>query len=209
MQSALRDAMRGSHRHHHISSALLSAGLAVLVAFVIGACSTNDPKYRPGTLPPLSPSAPTSASTSPTASASGTQGMSDREQIRALYVDFIRHYPAVQRQPGSRRQQFLSTWMVDPALSAMKRSIDRQMAHHERVDGLAIPHIMSIQIAATSATVNDCADQSRVRKVDTRTGRTIDDSGSSTTWLVTWLKKTDVGWRVSRLGYRDKSCAPD
>jgi hypothetical protein len=201
--------MRGSLRHRRTSSALVSAGLAVLVALVFSACSNDDPKYRPGTLPPLSPSDSTSGAPSPAPSASGTQGMSDRQQVRTMYLDFIGHYPAVQKQPEGRRQQFLSTWMVDPALSAMKHSIDRQLANHERVDGLAVPHIMSIRVTGTSAVVNDCADQSRVRTVDTRTGRTIDDSTSPTTWLVTWMKKTAAGWRVSRLGYRDKSCVPD
>jgi hypothetical protein len=207
--SRLGAAMQGSHRRHRTSSALVSAGLVVLVAIVLSACSSDDPKYRPGTLPPLSPSASPSGSPSPTPSASATQGLSDREQVRAVYLDFITHYPAVQTQPRDRRQQFLSTWMVDPALSAMKRSIDRQVSNHERVDGLAIPHIMSIRVTRSNAVVNDCADQSRVHTVDTRTGRSIDKSASPTTWLVTWLKRTNAGWRVDRLGYRDKSCVPD
>lgn len=201
--------MRGMRRRHRTSTAVLAAGLAVLVALVLGGCSNDDPKYKPGTLPPLSPSgsASGSASTTPTASPTGTQGLSDKEQVKAVYLGFIRHYQQAEDQPPARRRSFLAQWMTDPGLTSMTKAIDKQVEEHKHSSGHFAVNIISIKVSGSTATVDDCLDQRHFDMKDTRTGKVVGE-GSDFVWTLVRMKHTEVGWRVSKPTYRNKSCVP-
>lgn len=181
--------------------------LAALASLSLVGCSHSDSRYRPGTLPPLSPSSAASVSTTRKPAPTGTQGLSDRDQIKSIYVQFVRHYQQAEDQPAAQRRAFLSRWMTDPGLSSMTEAIDRQVAEHKHSSGKFSPHIMSIRVTGSTATVNDCLDQRHFHMKDTRTGKVVGD-GSDFLWTVVTLSHTAVGWRVSNPSYRNKTCVP-
>lgn len=197
--------MSGSHRHHRTSRAQISAGLALLCAAILIGCTHGDPKYRPGTLPPLSPSETPSDSVTPTQTPSGTQGISDKDQVNAVYLGFLKNYPEAQDVPKARRRLYLSRWMTEPGLSSMVKGINDEVAQHQRNVGGFVPHIMSIRVSGTTATVNDCMDQSKFDVKDTRTGKIV-SSGPDHVWTVVYMKKTPDGWRVSHPTWKHRSC---
>ncbi|HEX6445427.1 MAG TPA: hypothetical protein VF053_10090 [Streptosporangiales bacterium] len=181
--------------------------LVVVAALTLAACSTNDPKYRPGTLPPLSPTPTAVASSSASPSPTGTRGMADKDQVRVVYLGFVRHYQQAEDQPAGRRRAFLSQWMTDPGLASMTKAIDQQVAQHRHSSGRFRPNIMSIKVSGSTAIVDDCLDQRHFHMKDTRTGKVV-GGGSDFLWAVVTLKKAAEGWRVSNPSYRNKTCVP-
>lgn len=178
--------------------------LAVASIFVLAACITacrEDPRYSPTTVSPLAtasglPSSPDST---------GTTGMSDRGQIRAVYLAYATRYQDGERMPLTRRRKFLAQWMSEPALSDYVNGMERQAASGERSHGRDQPHIMSIVVKGPKGTVDDCLDETNVSIVN-KAGKVI-RRGKKNIWTVTNLKRTPAGWRVTQVDTRDKSCS--
>lgn len=200
-----KQTMRETGRRHHASRAVHMVGLALVVAMTVTGCAKDDPKYRPGTLPPLSPSKTMFTPITRAPTPRGTDAMSDKEQVKAIYVGFVKHYPAAQDVPKEGRRKYLSQWMTEPGLSAMVKGVNEEVAQHQRNFGAFVPHIMSISVRGTRATVNDCMDQSRFNVKDTRTGKVV-SSGPDRVWTIVYMKRTSDGWRVSHPTWKRQSC---
>lgn len=199
--------MRWIRLSHHIAGTALAVGLPGALALSLVGCASDNPDERPGTLPPLTPTETTSSGRTTTPTPSSTHSKSDKEEIRTVYVGFVRHYQQAEDQPATRRMAFLSRWMTEPGLSSMTRAIDQQVAQHKHSSGTFKPHIMSITISGSTATVNDCLDQRHFHMKDTRTGKIV-GGGSDFLWTVVTMKHTQEGWRVSNPSYRNKACVP-
>lgn len=175
---------------------------ALLLASSV-ACTHDDPDRKYGSVSPL-PTQPATPTASPTPS--GTQGMSDREQVRALYLDFNARNMRVQDYPRSRWRSYLSQWAIDPALKQFVDGTRAQVDKHQRFEGAFEPHIFSVKVVGRKATVNDCTDQSHTLLRDKRTGKVTVRGPKKRAWIVARLKKTSVGWRIYYTNVRDQSC---
>lgn len=131
--------------------------------------------------------------------------MSDKEQVRTIYLAYATHYQEGERMPLSERRKFLAQWMSEPALSEYVNGMERQVASGERSHGRDRPHVMSIVVAGAKATVDDCLDETKV-SITNRTGKVV-RQGKKNIWTVTDLKRTSTGWRVTEVDTRDKRCS--
>lgn len=199
--------MRAVCRTSHRSRPAISVGLFGVIVSILVGCSNDDPSYEPGTLPPLSAPETTSTPAMRTSTPSSTHQVSDKDEIRAIYVGFVRHYQQAEDEPAARRKAYLSRWMTDPGLSSMSQAIDQQVAQHKHSSGRFSPNIVSIKISGPTAVVSDCLDQRHFHMKDTRTGKVV-GGGSDFLWTVVTLKQTEEGWRVSNPSYRSKECVP-
>lgn len=197
--------MRGMCRLRETSRAVHALGLALVVAMALTGCTDDDPKYSPGTLPPLSPTETTSTPVTGAPSPSRTHGMSDEEQVKTVYIGFVKHYPLAQNVSKSSRRKYLSRWMTEPGLSTMVEGINDEVEQHQRNVGAFVPHIMSISVKGSSATVSDCMDQSKFNVRDTRTGKIV-STGPDRVWTIVYMKRTSNGWRVSHPTWKRQSC---
>lgn len=159
----------------------------------------NDPHLSPTTVSPL----PSAVSASPTTS--GTYGLSDADQVRAIYKEFAVENWAAERLPQSKRRSYLARWMIDPALARYVEGM-ALLRKRGRIDkGRPVSHLMGVRVSRNTAVLNDCSDQSKVTTVTSK-GKVV-DRGARHTWLVVTMKRTATGWRVSDTNIRDKSCA--
>lgn len=186
------EAMRGRHKQ---TAAIVA--IAVLLAATTG-CG-EDSGYHPTTVSPV----PSGAGDS--SSPSGTDGMSDEDQIRTLYNEFAVENWTAEKLPASQRRSYLERWMIDPALS---RYLDgmAQLRKRGRIDkGKPVPHVKRIKINGKTAILVDCSDQSGIETV-TSSGKVV-DRGERYTALTVTMRRTASGWRVSDTDIGDKRCA--
>lgn len=178
--------------------------LVVVAAASLGACG-EDP--QPPSLPPLTET-PTPSSASPSGRPSGTstQGLSDKQQVEILYLDFLANYRKAQDRPKKARRAYLSRWMIDPALTQITGSINGQEQAHQRSAGKYESNIISIRLKGSDATVDDCVDQSGFVIKDTKTGEVVSDDSSDYFWAVATMKKTKKGWRIDQTGSEKEAC---
>lgn len=173
---------------------------------LLAAC-TSVPEDKPGTLPPLSPNATTATSRSPSASDADL----DVKTARGFYTSYLRflsHEWTVQSMPAAARKNELNRWMVDPQLSRSLTATEAARRRNYRTVGPYLPHILSLTVRGSQATINDCIDNSKVRTEDSRTGRVIAGSvGHGHFWAVTILAMTTSGWRVRDTYKKAKRCA--
>lgn len=187
-------AMTGTH--HDRRWLTLPLALALGLALALAGCA-GDPK--PPSLPSLTP-------TTATPDASNTAALSDREQVKAVYTDFILHYPDAQDLKKSERREFLAKWLVDPLLTTYVDAANEQVRKHQRVEGTARPRIFSITLERTTATVDNCNDESQLYVKDTRTGKIVVRGKKKPLWFTAKLKRTDHGWRIYYTNVKDESC---
>ncbi|HEX6444988.1 MAG TPA: hypothetical protein VF053_07880 [Streptosporangiales bacterium] len=178
--------------------------MAALLALGLAACSHDDPGSRYGSVSPLPPH---SASATPTPTPTGTQGMSDKAQVKALYLDFIVHYPKAQDMSKTERRTYLSQWLVDPGLTRYEKGIQKQIDKHERFEGAIEPHVFSVEVSENRATVEDCAGQSHTQLRNTNTGKVVVHGPDRRAWIIARMKRTDSGWRIYYTDSPIKSCA--
>lgn len=201
MRSLHPYAMRGSY----LRSCVLVTAIALLA---VAGCGPGE-REKPATLPPVTPGDSSSGETSiqsPSPSATTTHGLSDEEQVRAIYVAFLARYREGQDMQKVERKRHLSQWMTDPALSSTVEGIEEQRKAHKRSYGEFTPHIMSTKLSGDTATVNDCVDQSDFVLKNTRTGKIEGGESPDRFWSVATLEKTPSGWRVSFTKVKDESC---
>lgn len=177
--------------------------VAALLTLAVAACSHHDPGSRYGSVSPLPPH---SASPTPTPTPTGTQGMSDQAQVKALYLDFMRHYPQAQMMSEAHRRTFLRQWLADPVLTRYLDSIQAQVGKHQRFEGMLRPRIIGAKVSGTAAVVDDCLDASHGYVRDVRTKRIIARNPKTRVWNVARLKKTSAGWRIYDTRPRSESC---
>lgn len=201
--------MRGTGREKRRSRAAVVGGLVAVVFLVLSGCSNNDPRYHPSTLAPLTQSPTDAASASPVGSPTptGTQGMQDKDQVNAIYVEFLANYRRAQDLDAPRRRSYLAAWMADPGLSDAVKVFAQQHRNHQRSTGNLVPRILSIHVSGDTASVNACVDQRKFNIVDSRTGKVLTGGGSATYWAVASLRRTAIGWRIVKLTDRRKKCA--
>lgn len=185
---------------------LVTLGVAALIATTVSCADEEEPRE----LKSLSPSErANTASSSSTPTATPTEGMSDREQIRTVYVDFLTHYTDAQDVPrGKKRRQFLAQWLVEPALSGLTKDINKQQDKGERSSGHLEPNIMTIVVDGKKTEVNDCIDQ-RQFLVKNKKGKVVRGGDPDYFWGVTFFRQTDRGWRIHYVASEDKKCVPE
>lgn len=177
----------------------LAVGSIITLLASVPAC-TDDPRRSPTTVPPL----PTVSNSPHSSDPSDTTGMSDKGQIRAIYLAYATRYQEGERMPLTKRREFLAQWMSEPALTDYVNGMEEQTASGQRSHGRDRPHIMSIEIKGVEATVNDCLDETKV-SITNKAGKVV-RRGKKNIWTVTVLKHTSPGWRVTQVDTRDKPC---
>lgn len=166
-----------------------------MVAALAGGCGSND--EEPAVLPP--------ATASPSPSPTTTKGLYDKQQVKYVYKKVVAAYGKAERMPAGKRREFLSQWMVDPALSQFVDGMAREDRKHHRTFGKSMPHIFNVTIDGKQAHVDDCSDDSALTLKNTKTGKVI-QQGQPHIWLVAELQLSDGGWRVARTNVKDKLC---
>lgn len=179
------------------------AAAALTLSLGLTACTHDDPDSRYGSVSPLPPH---STSPTPTPTPTSTRGMSDKAQVKALYLDFTAQNMRVQDLPPSRWRPYLSRWAIDPALAQFVDGTKTQLRKHQRFEGAFRPHIFNMEVADKTATVNDCTDQSHTLLRDVKTGKVAVKGPKTRAWIVAHLKKTSVGWRIYSTNVRNQSC---
>lgn len=184
--------MRGTRRFSRVGMA------SVLLAVSTASCS-DDAGRKPATLPPVTPS-----SISPTPAT--TEGLSDKEQVRAVYVAYVAGYPKGERMSPRERREYLAQWLIEPVLTRYVDGMERQAKEGQVSEGKRVVRIFSIKVAGKTAHVDDCADESGVSLKDAKTGDIV-KKGKPNVWAVATLKKTSAGWRISNTDANEESCA--
>jgi hypothetical protein len=198
------------------AAALLSAGLSAgLLAGLLAGCRTSPPAAPPA-LPGASQAAVT-ASPTPTAGVPAGPGAAlvrvtsgppgDRTQAR-IFADYVRFW---QRDMLALRSNDLGTsgllaYLFPPQLqtTATYLSGQRRAGRHTEGTITISPQVTSVR--GSSATVDDCLDESRSYDVD-RAGRRAAATGPRRLALTVALQLgTDKRWKVSNLGRRSGTC---
>ena len=182
---------------------MIGGTLAALLAIGLAACTHDGPGSRYGSVTPLPPH---SASPTPTPAPTGTQGMSDKAQVKALYLDLMHHYAAAQAQPTAKRRRYLKQWLTEPVLSQFTRDIASRDKNHQRFEGVVKPHVFSLSVKGNRASVEDCNDQSHTVIRDLRTGKVVLKGKTKPLWITARLKQTDQGWRIYYTNAKSASC---
>ncbi|MBO0826741.1 MAG: hypothetical protein J2P24_03080 [Streptosporangiales bacterium] len=182
----------------------IAGAVAALLTVGLAACSHDDPGSRYGSVSPLPPH---SATPTPTPTPTGTQGMSDQAQVKALYLDFIVHYTKAQDMPKSKRRTYLSRWLIEPGLTRYEQGIQEQLDKHERFEGAFESRVFSVKVSGSSATIDDCAGQSRTLLRSTKTGKVIIHGPKRRAWITAKMKHTEAGWRIYYTNSPSRSCA--
>lgn len=196
-------------RVRRVRTATAVAGLVVLTA--LPGCG-SDPDEEPAVLPPITttPATPapvgTAPSPSPTPTPTGTAGMSDRAQVRFVYLRVAAAYRKARQMPATERRPYLAQWMVDPALGIFVDAMAQEERRHERITANRVPHVFNVTVDDGTAHVDDCSDDSKSLRKDTDTGEVV-GGGSEHLWYMADLKETGDGWRVYRTATRNEPCA--
>lgn len=178
---------------------------AVLTLVAVAAACTKDPE--PTELPPL-PSTPTPGSSSPSPSPTGTEGLTDREQVRVMNVEFLKHYREAQDVPKAERKKFLTQWMTDAAAQEMADNIEAQRKKHLRSKGHFISNVTTVTFRDGQAIIRNCVDQSKFALLDERTGKDVGGDHYDYFLAEYTLTRTDDGWRVSASKDLKRTCTP-
>lgn len=186
--------MRGSLRQTAVTIGII-ASLGAM-----SACA-KDGRYSPTTLSPV----PSASKSSPTPTTPDTAGLSDREQVRTIYLDFAVNFPRAERMEPSKRRRFLSQWMAEPLLSEFLKGMDKQIRAGNHAHGRRYPDIFSIRIAGRDARVDDCVDESKVYIRSDKNGKVV-RRGKPNLWQVADLSKTSHGWRIVGIDAKEKPC---
>lgn len=177
---------------------------AALMLAAAAAC-TKDPE--PTELPPL-PSTPTPASSSPSPSPTGTEGLTDRGQVRVMNVEFLKHYREAQDVPKAERKKFLTQWMTDAAAQEMSESLEEQRKDHLRSKGYFISNVTTVTFRDGRAITRNCVDQSKFTLVDERTGKEVGGDVEDYYLAEYEFTKTGDGWRLSAAEDLRRACTP-
>lgn len=187
--------------------------LALTVLSGLPGCAFQ-PDEEPAVLPPVTatPTMPAPVGTLPSpshsspANPSGTAEMSNRKQVRFVYLRVAAAYRKAKQKPAEDRRPYLAQWMVDPALSVFVDAMAREDRRHEHITASRVPHVFNVSVDGDVAHVDDCSDDSKSLRKDTDTGEVV-GGGSEHLWYAADLKETSDGWRVYRTSVRDEPCA--
>lgn len=166
------------------------AATAVALAMTLSACGEEE---KPVTLPSLTPS-PTPTTTT---------GLTDEEQIRTIYTDYVAGWPDAQDLPKEERREFLTKWTIDPQQSGILEILSENDKQSLRYTGDSVPHVFRVKINRQTAVVDDCSDDRKATLKNTKTGK-VERFGWN--WYVVKLKRTNNGWRVLTTSMRNESC---
>lgn len=166
---------------------------------------TGAPDEKGGTLPPLTP---TARSSSIAASASVGSSQMETEEVRSVYLGFLKSYVRAQRVSPRLRATYLAKWLAEPRLTDTVKSLAYDEKHYIRTVGADRSHIIDIEQSGSRATVEDCLDRTHIYAVDSRTGNRINGSrGPGHFWVTTMLRKTSMGWRVYKAKHEARRCS--
>lgn len=182
-----------------VRRAAVAAALAVLLAGAAAAGCGAGGDDRPRTIPSLDPSW-----TIPRPSPTGTEGMTDKEQIRAVYLDYNAHFQEAETMGRKERRRFLSQWLVNPALTDHVEGIGQQVRKGQRGHGHGIAHVIGIVVHGRTARLDDCLDESHIVIKDA-SGKVV-KRGHKDVWLTSRATRTSRGWRLARFYTPEKSC---
>lgn len=186
--------MRGT-----MAQTLAAVGIALLLA-ATSACA-DDPRYSPTTVRPVH--SVDSSSTTPTPTA--TNGLPEDEQVKVVYTSYVQRWSHAQDLPPKKRRTYLAQWLADPLLSAALQVIASQRSKHHRLQGTGVPHVQSLKIHGSRATLYDCSDASGFAIRDTRTGKRVSKQYSHIAYAVQ-ARKTEMGWRIIGNEMKGSSC---
>jgi hypothetical protein len=165
--------------------------VAILPLAAVAACTGGS---APTSLPSDSGTAPTATPPS-TTTATGTPG----EQVLAAY---LRYWDAllVAHERADPRSAGLATVAVDPELSRIRDTIDRNRIQQISLRG-EVSHDPAVrQVAGGSATVEDCYDISGWNPVNLKTGAAIDvtEEGGTGRYRARYtLRRSGTSWLVA------------
>lgn len=177
--------------------------LAGCLCLLAAGCA-DDPE--PVSLPPLSPSATTSATAPPVPTTTAAEAEEERA-VRAVYVAAASAYHRAQTMSAHRQRTYLAQWEVDPLLSQDLAQLTKARKEHYTLAGRPVLHIVDVTVDGTTATVEDCVDHSAEYWKDSRTGRAITGSRQADgVWAFTTLTRTADGWRASEVAAKKERC---
>ncbi|MGH3095365.1 MAG: hypothetical protein ACRDMV_05120 [Streptosporangiales bacterium] len=193
-----------------------ATAVPLLVLTAMGALTgcAFGPDEEPAALPPITatPTTPApvgtlpSPSLTPTPTPTGTAGMSNRKQVKFVYLRVAAAYRKAKQMPAEDRRSYLARWMVDPALGIFVDAMAREDRRQERITASRVPHVFNVTVDGDVAHVDDCSDDSQSLRKDTDTGEVV-GGGSEHLWYAADLKETSDGWRVYRTSIRSEPCA--
>lgn len=166
-------------------------GVTMLPLAALAACSGDG---APTSLPSDSGPAPSGSAPS-TATATGAP----RDQVLAAYLRYWDAVLVAHRQ-ADPRSAGLTGVAVDPALSKIRSTIDRNRIQRISLRGQVSHDPVVRQVAGSTATVEDCYDISGWNPVNLTTGAAIDvtEEGGTGRYRVRYtLRRSGSSWLVA------------
>jgi len=168
----------------HAISWLAGAGLVVLLAGCAGQASVALPPKTGVQLP-----------------ARLAEQVSQRQQVMDAYAGYWQASGEALNSGNARRaSQILARYAPATALPGLIAALRQDWARHAVTDGAPVPHIVSVTIRGSRATVHDCIDLSHAGLRSARTGRVFPHSfGSPRANYYASLVRLGPRWLVSNI----------
>lgn len=151
-----------------------------------------------GALPQPSPTASTTVSPKPAATA--------EEAVLIAYKSIYAAGQRAERTPDGQRKSVLAPYVTEPLLSRMLRGIVALRATGRFTWGAPVVHPFGIKVKGQKATLHDCQDNRNTGQMDEKTSKRV-LYGSENTHLVATLLLVEGTWKVSTLAHVRAPCS--
>jgi hypothetical protein len=123
------------------------------------------------------------------------------EQYRGFFLGL----PEASRLGEERQLAWLRSYLVNPALGEVARTLAAQRARGKVLYGKPLLRPDPVVIRGSVATIRDCQDSSRAGVADAKTGHK-DTVGVPRTLVVTTLKRAGGDWKISSIDFQGPKC---
>lgn len=172
---------------------------AVLTFALVSGLSACADEPKPKELPSLTPSA-----SSPSPSATSTKGLTDEQQVRAIYVGYATGLNHAEDLKPDERRKYLSQWLAEPVLTDRVKGIAGFLKAGYRTSGTPRPHVVKLTVDDGRAHLSACADETSLITKNIKTGER--QRGSSGVWREFGFSYTREGWRITSVAVGKKKC---